>query len=67
MNSAYAEWSEVRARGREADPRTAHERAAGKAAARERREAYVCGHHLAELRARLGWLIGRPAGTGAGT
>ncbi len=54
MSSGYAEWSEVRARGREADQRTAEEQAAGKSAARERREAYVRGHQLGEMRAAAG-------------
>ena len=54
MSSGYAKWDEVRARGREADPRTAGEQAAGKAAARERREAYVRGHQLAEMRTAAG-------------
>ena len=50
MSRSYARWSDVRARGREADSRTAEEQAAGKAAAGERREAYVRGHQLAEIR-----------------
>ena len=54
MSSGYTEWNEVRARGRDADPRTAEEQAAGKAAARERREAYMRGHQLAEMRAEAG-------------
>jgi DNA-binding XRE family transcriptional regulator len=51
MSSGYAKWNDVQARGQEADPRTSEEQAAGKAAARERREAYVRGHQLAEMRA----------------
>jgi DNA-binding XRE family transcriptional regulator len=54
MSGGYAKWSDVRARGREADSRTAGEQAVGKAAARERREAYVRGHQLAEMRAAAG-------------
>jgi len=54
MSSGYAGWNDVRARGQAADPRTADERAAGKAAARERREAYVRGHQLAEMRTAAG-------------
>jgi DNA-binding XRE family transcriptional regulator len=54
MSSGYADWSDVRSRGREADPRTAGEQAVGKAATRERREAYVRGHQLAEMRAAAG-------------
>jgi DNA-binding XRE family transcriptional regulator len=52
--SGYAKWSDVKARGHTADPRTAEEQAAGKAAARERREAYVRGHQLAEMRTTAG-------------
>ena len=54
MSSGYAKWSDVKAKGREADPRTSEEQAAGKAAARERREAYVRGHQLAEMRTAAG-------------
>ena len=43
MSSGYAKWSDVKAKGRAADPRTSEEQAAGKAAARERRDAYVPG------------------------
>jgi DNA-binding XRE family transcriptional regulator len=54
MSSDYANWSDVRARGQEADPRTSDEQSADKAAARERREAYVRGHQLAEMRTAAG-------------
>lgn len=54
MSDNYAKWSDVRARGREADPRTAEDQAAGKAGAGERREAYVRGHQLAEMRIAAG-------------
>lgn len=54
MSSGYARRSDVRAEGRAADPRTGEEQVAGKAAARERREAYVRGHQLAEMRAAAG-------------
>jgi DNA-binding XRE family transcriptional regulator len=54
MSSDYARWNDVRARGRAVDPRTADDQAAGKAAARERREAYVRGHQLAEMRTAAG-------------
>jgi DNA-binding XRE family transcriptional regulator len=53
--SSYSGWDDVKAKGRAADPRTAEEQAAGKAAARERREAYTRGHQLAEMRAAAGW------------
>jgi hypothetical protein len=48
MSDSYSSWSEVKARGRAADLRAEDEKAAGKAAARERREAYVRGHQLAD-------------------
>jgi DNA-binding XRE family transcriptional regulator len=54
MSSGYSEWSDVKAKGRAADPRPSEEQAAGKAAARERREAYVRGHQLAEMRTTAG-------------
>lgn len=54
MSSGYAKWSAVKARGHAADPRSSEEQAAGKTAARERREAYVRGHQLAEMRAAAG-------------
>jgi len=54
MSDSYSKWSDVKARGRAADPRTDSEQAVGKAAARERREAYVCGHQLAEMRTTAG-------------
>ena len=44
MSSGYAKWGDVKAKGRASDPRTGEEQAAGKAAARERGEAYVRGH-----------------------
>jgi DNA-binding XRE family transcriptional regulator len=54
MSGDYAEWGEVRSKGRDGDPRGAGEQAAGKAAARDRREAYVRGHQLAEMRSAAG-------------
>ena len=54
MSSDYAKWSEVKDRGREADPRSAGDQAAGKRTARERREACVRGHQLAEMRTAAG-------------
>ena len=54
MSSGYAKWSDVRARGRAADLRTGEEQAAGRATARERREAYVRGHQLAGCAPRPG-------------
>jgi hypothetical protein len=54
MSDSYSSWSDVKARCREGNPRTEEERTAGKAAARERREAYVRGHQLAEMRTTAG-------------
>jgi DNA-binding XRE family transcriptional regulator len=54
MSSGYSKWSDVKAKGRAADPRTAEEQAVGKAAAREHREAYMRGHQLAEMRTTAG-------------
>jgi DNA-binding XRE family transcriptional regulator len=63
MSGSYSSWSEVKDKGREADPRSASEQAAGKAAARERREAYVRGHQLAEMRSTAGVTQAELAGT----
>lgn len=54
MSAKYVKWSETKAKARKLDPRTDAERAVGKAAARERREAYVRGHQLAEMRQAAG-------------
>ena len=54
MSSGYAKWRDVKAQGRAADPRTADEQAADKSVARERREAYLRGHQLAEMRTAAG-------------
>jgi len=49
-----SKWKDVKAKGRAVDPRTDAERAAGKQAARERREAYVRGHQVATTTERGG-------------
>ncbi|MET8877918.1 helix-turn-helix transcriptional regulator [Nocardia sp. NPDC004604] len=54
MSTEYVKWKDVRAKARAVDPRTDAERKAGAAAARERREAYVRGHQLAEMRKAAG-------------
>ena len=54
MTDSYSKWSDVRAGGRAAYPRTDDEQAVGEAAARERREAYARGHQLAEMRTTAG-------------
>ena len=50
MSTEYTSWSEVMGKARRADPRTADEREAGQALAVERREAYIRGYQLAEIR-----------------
>jgi DNA-binding XRE family transcriptional regulator len=50
MSIEYSKWSDVKAKARALDPRTEAEREAGAAKVRERREAYVRGHQLAEMR-----------------
>lgn len=54
MSGNYSRWSDVKAKGRAADPRTTDQQAADKAAAGERREAFVRGHQLAEMRTTAG-------------
>lgn len=54
MSTEYAKWKDVKAKARMVDPRTDAERAAGVAAARDRREAYIRGHQLAEMRKAAG-------------
>ena len=50
MSGTYSSWNEVKARGQALDPRTPEDQAEGKAAARERTDAYIRGHQLAEIR-----------------
>lgn len=54
MSIEYVKWNDVKAKARELDPRTDAEREEGAAIARERREAYVRGHQLAEMRKAAG-------------
>ena len=54
MSESYSKWSDVKAKGRALDLRPGEEQAAGQEAARERREAFVRGHQLAEMRAAAG-------------
>jgi DNA-binding XRE family transcriptional regulator len=54
MSGTYTSWHDVKAKGQVLDPRTAQEQAAGKTAARERTDAYVRGHQLAEIRTAAG-------------
>ena len=50
----YSNWEDVKAKARAVDTRTPAERAVAKQAARERTEAYVRGHQLAEMRKAAG-------------
>jgi predicted transcriptional regulator len=52
--SDHVKWEDVKAKRRAADPRSDAERAVGQRAARERVEAYVRGHQLAEMRKAAG-------------
>ncbi|MFD7154526.1 helix-turn-helix domain-containing protein [Kribbella sp. NPDC059898] len=52
--SDYVKWEKAKAKGRAVDPRTDAERAESKKAARERLDAYVRGHQLAEMRKAAG-------------
>jgi DNA-binding XRE family transcriptional regulator len=54
MSAGYSTWADVKAKAAALDPRSEAERAAGEAAARERREAYVRGYQLAEIRKTAG-------------
>lgn len=49
MSTGYAKWSDTKATAHAVGPRNQTERAVGKTAARERREACVRGHQLAEV------------------
>lgn len=54
MSTRYSRWSDVKATDAALDPRSEAERAAGTAAARERREACVRGFQLGEIRQAAG-------------
>lgn len=54
MSTEYVKWSDVKTKARKLDPRTDAQREAGAAIASERREAYVRGHQLAEMRKAAG-------------
>jgi DNA-binding XRE family transcriptional regulator len=50
----YVKWEKAKAKARSVDPRSDAERAESKQAARERLDAYVRGHQLAEMRKAAG-------------
>jgi DNA-binding XRE family transcriptional regulator len=54
MSEKFTSWRDVKAKAAAADPRSDTDRRAGQAAAAERREAYVRGHQLAEIRKAAG-------------
>lgn len=54
MSNSFSTWSDVKANAQALDSRTGEEQNVGKATARERREAYVRGHQLAEMRTMAG-------------
>ena len=61
MSATFSTWDQVKAKAAAVDPRTPAEREAGRAAAAERREAYVRGHQLAEMRKAAGQTQGQLA------
>jgi DNA-binding transcriptional regulator YiaG len=54
VTAKFSTWEHVKAEAAAVDPRTPAERKAGQAAAAERREAYVRGHQLSEMRKAVG-------------
>jgi DNA-binding XRE family transcriptional regulator len=52
--SDYVKWEDAKAKGRAVDPRTDAERAESEQVGRERLDAYVRGHQLAEMRKAAG-------------
>ncbi|MFC6011891.1 helix-turn-helix domain-containing protein [Nocardia lasii] len=54
MSSGFVNWKDVKSKAKAADPRSAPERARGIQQARERHEAYLRGHQLAEMRRSAG-------------
>lgn len=54
MTAKLTKWSEVKAKARSADSRTETERATAREHARERHDAYLRGHQLAEIRKSIG-------------
>ena len=54
MSEKYTSWRDVKAKAATVDPRSDTDRQAGQAEAAERREAYVRGYQLAEIRKAAG-------------
>lgn len=63
MSEKFSTWDQIKARAAAVDPRTPAEREASRSAAVERREAYVRGHQLAEMRKAVGLTQGQVAET----
>lgn len=62
MSATFNTWDQVKAKAATVDPRTTAEREAGRDAAATRREAYVRGHQLAEMRKAAGLTQAQVAG-----
>lgn len=54
MSATFSTWDQVKDKAAAVDPRDPAEKEAGRTAATERREAYVRGHQLAEMRKAAG-------------
>jgi DNA-binding XRE family transcriptional regulator len=54
MSNEYVSWEDAKAVATEVDPRSAAEQATARVVAAARREAYVRGHQLAEMRQAAG-------------
>jgi DNA-binding XRE family transcriptional regulator len=54
VSATFSPWSEVKAKATAVDPRSPVEREAAQVAAADRREAYVRGYQLAEMRKAAG-------------
>jgi DNA-binding XRE family transcriptional regulator len=54
LSATFSTWEQVKAKAAAVDPRDPSEREAGRTAAVERRESYVRGHQLAEMRKAAG-------------
>lgn len=54
MTASFSSWEQVKAKAAAIDPRDPAEQEADRAAAAQRREAYVRGHQLAEMRKAAG-------------
>jgi hypothetical protein len=67
MSGTHSNWNDVKARGQALDPRTPEDQAEGKAAVRDRTDAYIRGHQLARIRAAARITQADPADRGEST